>query len=369
MSTKHRKNRNGSNSHEGYRQLLSKDDLLMKQMRQVRRRWHFGTFRHFLLVLFTLILAVALAVVLAAGQIFVGPSQTASDLLTHTLNESSALKFVPRLFMQDVHVDEALNRNSTKIVEAETDASLITVRARNAHADTNESVDTEEDLYIEPVVGSTYKGYMMVVLDPSRVSVGLCRDRLNDDEGLRVGDIIARYGAVAGINGGAFADSGGKGNGGQAMGLVYSQGKQVRGPASSYPAVAAFDNNDILHVGIFNIEQANKLGIRDALAFGPALIINGEPVLVDGGSGLNPRSAIGQRADGAVLLLTIDGRQANSLGASYADLIEIMLDYGAVNACNMDGGSSAAMFLNGEQINDGLPITGSRKLPTAWIVK
>ncbi|MBQ3170207.1 MAG: phosphodiester glycosidase family protein, partial [Clostridia bacterium] len=136
-----------------------------------------------------------------------------------------------------------------------------------------------------------------------------------------------------------------------------------------YKMVVGFDHNDILHVGEFSDAKAKEIGLRDAVAFGPALVINGQPSVVSGkGSGLNPRSAIGQRADGAVLLLCIDGRQANSLGASYEDLIEIMLDYGAVNACNLDGGSSTAMFYNGQQINDGLTISGSRALPTAWIV-
>ncbi|MBQ3078695.1 MAG: phosphodiester glycosidase family protein [Clostridia bacterium] len=350
------------------KRLLQKNDPQMIEMRKIRSRWHWGTFRHILLVFFTLILAVALAVVLAAGQIFNGPSMTASDLLVKTLTESSALKFVPYLFMQDRYVEDALNRNTIETTDAMTDVSLITVRARDPEPlETGE--EAEEELYIETVVGATYRGYMMVVLDPSRVSVGVCRNPFTNEAGLRVNEIIAQYGAVGGINGGAFSDPGGQGNGGKPLGLVYSQGEKLHSPGYGYPVAAAFDENDILHVGDFTKQEAENLTFRDALAFGPALIINGEPALVDGGSGLNPRSAIGQRADGAVLLLTIDGRQANSLGASYADLIEIMLEYGAVNACNMDGGSSACMFLNGEQINDGLALSGSRRLPTAWIVK
>ena len=61
-------------------------------------------------------------------------------------------------------------------------------------------------------------------------------------------------------------------------------------------------------------------------------------------SGWNPRTAIGQRADGAVIFVCIDGRQAGSVGGKYADVIDIMLEYGAVNACNLDGGSSTVMM-------------------------
>ena len=116
--------------------------------------------------------------------------------------------------------------------------------------------------------------------------------------------------------------------------------------------------------------QAKKKGIRDAITFGPALIVNGEPVSVKGqSSGLNPRTAIGQRADGAVLMLVIDGRQASSLGATYSDLITIMLEYGAINAINMDGGSSSLMYYKGEYLNTGVSLTGSRNMPTAFIVR
>ena len=119
-----------------------------------------------------------------------------------------------------------------------------------------------------------------------------------------------------------------------------------------------------------SVSKAKELGIRDAVMFGPALVVNGEPCQVSGASsGLNPRSAIGQRADGAVLLLVIDGRTANSLGATLADEINLMLEYGAVNAANLDGGSSSMMYYNGEYVNKGVVLTGSRRLPDAFVVR
>ena len=117
-------------------------------------------------------------------------------------------------------------------------------------------------------------------------------------------------------------------------------------------------------------KEALDKGIRDALTFGPALVVNGEAATVKGASsGLNPRTAIGQRSDGAVLLLVIDGRQASSLGATYADMISVLLEYGAVNAINMDGGSSSLMYYKGEYLNRGVILTGSRKMPTGFIVR
>ena len=110
-------------------------------------------------------------------------------------------------------------------------------------------------------------------------------------------------------------------------------------------------------------------GIRDAASFGPILVMNGEIAGDISGSGVNPRTAIGQRADGAVLMLAIDGRQTHSIGATYEDVAEIMLDYGAVNAMNLDGGSSTCMYFEGEYVNQCSAYGGRpRPLPTSFLI-
>ena len=230
----------------------------------------------------------------------------------------------------------------------------------------------EDGIKIYEVHGGTYNGYMMVVQDPSRVSVGTSRDSFNSQPGLQLHAIAERYGAVAAINGGAFHDDGGGGNGGQPGGLVIADGKVLSKADKSAlrNIVVGFNQDDILIFGGFSGADAQERNMRDAVTFGPVLVANGEPVTVSGsGSGLNPRTAIGQRADGAVLMLVIDGRQANSIGASYADLIKVMLDYDAVNAVNLDGGSSSMLYYQGEYLNNGVVLTGSRKLPTSFIVR
>ena len=140
--------------------------------------------------------------------------------------------------------------------------------------------------------------------------------------------------------------------------------------AVPYGKVNLFSQDNKLIIGKMTSTEAQQKGIRDALAFGPALVVNGKGAEVRGASsGLNPRTAIGQRADGAVLMLVIDGRQVNSLGASLADLVDVMQRYGAVNAANLDGGSSSKLYYNGAFINDGVAITGSRRMATTFIVR
>ncbi|MBR5985618.1 MAG: phosphodiester glycosidase family protein [Clostridia bacterium] len=342
-----------------------------KTRSRIRRKWHWGTFRHVLVIFLTFIAAIVAVLVMVLGQFFNGPSESASDMLTQLFHQTSAMKFVPYLYLWE-NVAPALDRGSVLSVDQVTDTSLVNVAAR-APKDyvapgEEEEVFDENGIRLVEVKGATYHGYMMVVRDPSKVKLGTCAAQFsNEKSGKRVDEIMRDYGAIACMNAGAFSDPNGQGKGGMAEGLVVSGGKIMHHASGSYKYVAGFDNNDILHVGIIKDADVKKLGLRDACAFGPALIVNGKSS-VSNDKGLQPRSVIGQRADGAVLLLVVDGRQSNSMGATYEDVINVMLDFGAVNACNMDGGSSTIMYYGDKKINEGMAISVSRPMPTAWIV-
>ena len=132
-----------------------------------------------------------------------------------------------------------------------------------------------------------------------------------------------------------------------------------------------FTEDNILFVGGIDQQSAEDLHIRCGVSFGPALIVNGEGEYSGFmETGINPRTAIGQRADGAVLMLVIDGRQMHSVGCSFGDVRDVMIDFGAVNACNLDGGSSTVMYYNGEYVNSPSSASGtSRTLPNAFLFK
>jgi exopolysaccharide biosynthesis protein len=179
------------------------------------------------------------------------------------------------------------------------------------------------------------------------------RDFTNQKPGMQLNKAMEKYGAAAGINGGAFWDNG-TGDpkvGTTPEGLVISQGQVLWNQKDTYfpdNGFAGFNQDNVLIVAkSMTRSQAIELGIRDGVAFGPVLIMDGKgnaEVYNNKSGGQNPRTCIGQRADGAVIFLCIDGRQANSLGGTYADCIDILTEYGAVNACNLDGGSSSTMF-------------------------
>lgn len=325
--------------------------------------------KRIVLSIFTALFVIVLGLL---GVIYIlefGPSNTARNLFVNSAMESSAGKFMATMFLSDEKIAQIRKDNSVVASDDITDTSLINIGTNET--DTADGDDNDEDgIQIIDISNDTYKGKMMIVKDPSRVTVGISGQYGASYSGKTVMDMAMNYDAVAAVNGGGFEDNNGVGNGGTPIGLVISDGELKYGSAGSSYEVIGFDNNNNLVVGKMTASEALSRGVRDALSFGPILIVNGQASQVNGsGSGLNPRTAIGQRADGAILLLVIDGRQVNSLGASYADVIDVMLEYGAVNAANLDGGSSSLMYYKGEYINSCASLYGPRNMPTSIIVR
>ena len=129
----------------------------------------------------------------------------------------------------------------------------------------------------------------------------------------------------------------------------------------------AIDKQGQMIVGTYSVEDLKEKGVQEAVSFGPSLIIDGKmsEMTGDGGWGIAPRTAIGQKEDGTIILLVIDGRGIGSLGATLKETQEIMYKLGAVNAINLDGGKSSTMYYNGNTINE----TEGRKIPTAILVQ
>lgn len=306
------------------------------------------------------------AVILLVGVSYLfcmGPSPSASDLFVNTMMETSALKFIPRMFFTEEEIDAIRKRNSTVETLEVTDQSLVVIP-------TPEELSEEEErlpLEIIDISSSTYKGKLMLVRDPSRVVLGTPPSLGGNAKGIQISEMVEREGGIAGINAGGFMDAGGVGNGGTPLGIVIKNGELLYNGGGSI--VVGFDKDNKLVVGWMTAQEAMDKGLRDACSFGPVFIVNGKRSDVAGtGGGLNPRTCIGQTADGTVLLLTIDGRQATSIGATYEDCINILEEYGAVNAANLDGGSSTVMYYNGEIINVCASVYGPRDLPTAFVV-
>lgn len=322
-----------------------------------------------------LLVTLALVVVTLLGVIWVlekGPSPTVTEKFCRSMRETSAIQWVPNIFLSQEEVD-AFKSESTENDETENvNTSLIHI-APTAPGDPSGGDDGVE---LVAITRGTAKGKLLIVRDPSRVILGVSSEEFDASvPGMQLTELVAKYGGVAGTNAGGFNDENGRGNGGVPQGLVISGGALLStGREGELYNIVGFDTGHILHVGTMTADEALAQNITDAVSFrthdglASALIINGEIQSKNLGGGVNPRTAIGQCADGSVLLLVLDGRSINTLGATMQDVADIMLEYGAVNAGNLDGGSSSVMVYNGEIINNCASVTGPRSIPTAFVV-
>lgn len=308
-----------------------------------------------------------------------GPSVQARNLFVLSVRETSMAGFLANLYCSKAEIAAIEEGNQVHYPDEAVDTSLITIERDNTGSKKDFTIKDEEKedgvvyadgMEFHPVNGATYSGTMIVIDDPSRVFVGTSADNYDGSAGLSVPQICERYGATAASNAGGFEDTGGVGNGGTPLGIVISEGELKYGDLNTTYEIIGFDKDDIFIIGNMTGKQALDAGIRDAVSWGPLLIVNGVPANVTGtGGGVNPRTAIGQRADGAVLLLIIDGRQTHSLGATLNDLINVFIDFEAVNAANLDGGGSTVFYYGGEIYNKISSIYGARGVPTSIVIK
>lgn len=308
-----------------------------------------------------------------------GPSPQAKNLFVLTVRETSMAGFLANLYCSQKEIAAIEAGNQLHYVDEVVDTSMITIdrdysgERKDLTEESSESDDGviyADGMEFHPVSGATYSGTMIVINDPSRVFVGTSADTYDGSAGLSVPDICERYNATAASNAGGFEDIGGVGNGGTPLGIVISEGELKYGDLNTSYEIIGFDENDYFIIGNMTAKEALDSGIRDAVSWGPLLIVNGIPANVTGtGGGVNPRTAIGQRADGAVLLLIIDGRQTHSLGATLNDLINVFVEFDAVNAANLDGGGSTVFYYGGEIYNKISSIYGARGVPTAIVIK
>lgn len=261
-------------------------------------------------------------------------------------------------FYGEEEIERILNENKLIELEEDTNLNLIHINENtdktiyeNEYEEKVLKKENENDVYkIIPISEKNFKGYLAVIYDASRVHAKSTK-YLN-----RVGQYVTEMAsdeeALLAINGGGFLDIDKKGTGGVPDGVLIEQGKvKTDYEYDTSGGLIGFTNENKLLLGKMNAKTALKKGVRDAVSFRPFLIVNGKKSFTtgNGGWGVAPRTAIGQRRDGIVLMLVTDGRTLANPGATLVEIMNILYNYGAYNAANLDGGTSSVMVLPKEE--------------------
>ena len=340
--------------------------------------------------------------------IYYGPFENIRSYIVSTAMHTNKDKFFATWFLPKKKIDDILAKTNPIILNDKENIESIKVQINNNYkaddsnklnADSNVNTDSGSNNFdqttknqisqnqisqnnndpktnsistnpieIIDISGKNYKGKLMIVKDPSKVTIGLA-PKLGE-VGATLSKIVQAYGAIGGINAGGFLDDNFLGTGSKPEGIVIENGKIkfIQNELNTFRIIGFNQDNILIVSNSMTLNEIKQSNLRCAISFGPALILNGKPLVVNGGATIAPRSAIGQRKDGAVILLAIDGRQTDSPGANFMDLQEILLKYGAYNAANLDGGSSTTMNFQGKTINKPCDITGERSIASAFII-
>ncbi len=304
---------------------------------------------------FTILLSICDVVAITILFLLYGPYSNFRNWLVTTAMNTMRHQYFATTFYSKEAIEDILKRNVVIEPEFNTDIDLIEINTKSYVDEYDKEIleHDEDDLYkIIEIKGNGYNGYMAAIYDPSKVK--LVTSKYLGIKGEYLVKMAKEKGAVLAINGGGFVDANGLGDGGEPIGTIIQDGKILNYESNSWgKGLIGFTNDNKLYLGKISAREAINIGIRDAVEFGPFLIVNGKSSFVNGngGYGLHPRSVIAQRQDGIVLFLVIDGRSLKSKGADMNDLVEILQRYHAYNAANLDGGNSSVLVVDNEIIN------------------
>ncbi|MGE5455500.1 MAG: phosphodiester glycosidase family protein [Ignavibacteriales bacterium] len=305
----------------------------------------------------TIVLIVLDVLALIGFFLTYGPINYFRNLLITTAMNTMTHQYFAYIFYTDEMISKVLSKNYFVKIDEDINLDDIVI-----DTDPKDHYDNEYDeAILERTPGNDdYKiinikignstGYLVAIYDPSKVKT-ISQEKLGTENGERILTMCQREGGLVCINGGGFKDPEGTGSG-IPLGPVIKEGKIIWDDGVTSELIG-FNEDDKLVLVKSNAQDAlNKYKLRDALQFGPFLIVNGKPMEIVGDPwGYAPRVAIAQRKDGIVLFLVADGENYTN-GATLKNMIDVLLKYGAHNAANLDGGHSTTLIVKGQLYNN-----------------
>jgi hypothetical protein len=331
-------------------------------------------------IIFTSLFSLGSVGIITVLILLYGPFSGFREWLVTTAMTTMTHQYFATWFYDDETIQYILDKNRVVEINETTDVNSINFANSNKVTEYEneyerailERDENNNDYKIIEISEKSFDGYLVAVYDPSRIHTVVTENLGKSGQYLTT--MAKNNDALIAINGGGFDDPNFNSTGGSPLGITVCNGEYVT--TKSYGGsggIIGFTEDNKLVLGKMSVSEAKKQGIRDAVTFGPFLIVNGKPsaVLGNGGWGDAPRTAIAQRQDGIVLFLVLNGRRPGKVGADMNDLIDILERYGAYNAANLDGGTSSVLVVNDVIVNDPIDSTGAHKtrpISTGFIV-
>lgn len=331
-------------------------------------------------IIFTSLFSLGSVGIITVLILLYGPFRGFREWLVTTAMTTMTHQYFATWFYDDETIQYILDKNRVVEINETTDVNSINFANSNKVTEYEneyerailERDENNNDYKIIEISEKSFDGYLVAVYDPSRIHTVVTENLGKSGQYLTT--MAKNNDALIAINGGGFDDPNFNSTGGSPLGITVCNGEYVT--TKSYGGsggIIGFTEDNKLVLGKMSVSEAKKQGIRDAVTFGPFLIVNGKPsaVLGNGGWGDAPRTAIAQRQDGIVLFLVLNGRKPGKVGADMNDLIDILERYGAYNAANLDGGTSSVLVVNDVIVNDPIDSTGAHKtrpISTGFIV-
>ncbi|GKX68333.1 phosphodiester glycosidase family protein [Inconstantimicrobium mannanitabidum] len=269
-------------------------------------------------------------------------------------------------FLSDEKIKDILNSEDKKVSADKENTSIVQIPKNNDNA-----------IDFVKINNSRYTGYCLIIHNPRRVKVAASEE--GGTKGELIEKIVNKNSAICGINGGGFSQDIGT-NKNKPLGIIMSEGRLIY-PKSEDKVdfnrlcLGAINKQGLLIVGKYTFEELKKMNVQEAISFGPVLIKDGKAIPIEndiawgGGSAMNPKALIGQKQDGSIILMVLTGHLNSMICATLNEAQQLMLDLGAVNAMNLDGGNSVIMYKDGQLVNTPSKQSELRHLSSAIIVK
>ncbi|HEM6272874.1 TPA: phosphodiester glycosidase family protein [Streptococcus suis] len=248
--------------------------------------------------------------------------------------------------------------NTTTSSQNTTTVSSSTAATTASNVSTTDTSYSDDNIQInlETITTNNTTVYVadIQVSSAEYLKTALAQNTYGNNITAKTSETAAANNAILAINGDYY--------GANSTGYVIKNGTLYRDTVrdnASYGDLAIYADGsfEIVYEDEVTAQELIDQGVVNLLAFGPALVENGEIVVdtsteVGRAMASNPRTAIGIIDENHYIIVVADGRTTESEGLSLYQMAEIMKEYGATTAYNLDGGGSSTLYFNGQVINN-----------------